>query len=157
MVSRISAAKSDDQRTPSAFELHTAMSSSSSASLPTGAASCEGGPTNLEIAASLGVLQLITTQSPSTTSQEVGRQLQDYLLASLLPTLRLAALCLARWRDSLHVRDEDFSGPVTALSLPFVGILGNSKKTELEKVPNLRSAFCDGKGDKRYRLDYMVW
>lgn len=137
MVSRLSTIRSNDQRPTSAFDLHTAMSSISSASLPAGSGSCEGGPTNLEIAASLDVIQLITTQPPSTASQEVGRQLQDHIIGGLLPTLRLAALCLARWRDSLHVRDEDFSGPVTALSLPFVGILGNSKKTELEKVYNL--------------------
>lgn len=107
------------EQNASAFQLDTATSSAST---------CESVPTDLEIAASLDVMQL------NAPPQEVGRQLQDHLVARILPTLRLVALSLARWRDSLHIHDDDFSGPVVALSLPFVGILANPKKTEPEKV-----------------------
>nr|CDS16757.1 E3 ubiquitin protein ligase UBR3 [Echinococcus granulosus] len=107
------------EQDPPTFHLHTATSSASS--------TCECVPTDLEIAASLDVVQL------NAPPKEAGRQLQDHLMMRILPTLRLVALTLARWRDSLHIRDDDFSGPVVALSLPFVGILANPKKTEPEK------------------------
>ncbi|VDK36605.1 unnamed protein product [Taenia asiatica] len=115
------------EQAASAFQLDTATSSASS--------TCESVPTDIEIAASLDVVQL------NAPPQEAGRQLQDHLVARILPTLRLVALSLARWRDSLHIHDDDFSGPVVALSLPFVGILANPKKTEPEKVGY---GFCKG-------------
>ncbi|VDD75860.1 unnamed protein product [Mesocestoides corti] len=82
---------------------------------------------NIQTAANLEMLQL--TSAP----MEAGRELQDHVISRVLPCLRLVALCYARWLDSFHVHDENSSGPVAALSLPFVGVLSNAEAPELEK------------------------
>lgn len=123
-----SVSMSTNSITPSSTYL--TASSSGVAALPMNlapSARCEDRPSHLEAAASLDVVQL--TLDP----QEAGRQLQDHLISRILPTVRLFALCLARWRDSHKLREDDLSHPILALSLPFVGIVSNSAKRDLEK------------------------
>ncbi len=97
--------------------------------LTTGSAMSNDGVTILQAATILDTLQL-----RSSNKDALGRDLQNYLLARIMPCLRIFALCHARWQDSFHVHDEDGSRPVVALSLPYVGIMDGKKKPRDEKV-----------------------
>lgn len=104
-----------------------ASSSSSSTFRPPSSRtiSCTSVPSDLDSAASLDVVQL--TLDP----QVASRQLQEYLITQILPTVRIFALCLARWRDGQKLHEDEYFEPILSLSLPFVGILSDSTKTDL--------------------------
>ncbi|VUZ38911.1 unnamed protein product [Hymenolepis diminuta] len=105
----------------------SASSSSSPTSRPPSSPtiSCTSVPSDLDSAASLDVVQL--TLDP----QVASRQLQEYLITQILPTVRIFALCLARWRDGQKLHEDESFEPILSLSLPFVGILSDPKNTDL--------------------------
>ncbi|VDO03822.1 unnamed protein product [Rodentolepis nana] len=109
------------------FTTEPSASSSSPTLLPPSSPtlSCMSVLSDLDSAASLDVVQL--TLDPQTAS----RRLQEHLISQILPTVRIFALCLARWRDGLKLHKDESFEPILSLSLPFVGILSDSKKTDL--------------------------
>lgn len=83
-------------------------------------------PSALAMAASLDVAQLCGE------GEAPARNLQRHLVLRVLPTFRVIALVLARWRDSSFRRETRLPDIAVTMTLPFVGSLVKPEKTECE-------------------------